>query len=89
MPKKDHEHLQMLIDAVSRFKKIKERDPGDNEIFSEYLDSAILKVLNKMHAVVSQKFTKPSKRPQTKTQVPEHIGTSMTVKVDKNDEKPK
>jgi hypothetical protein len=53
------------------------------------LDSAILKVLNKMHAVVSQKFTKPSKRPQTKTQVPEHIGTSMTVKVDKNDEKPK
>lgn len=70
-------------------KKIKERDPGDNEIFSEELDSATLILLNKMHEIVSQKFMKSSRKPQTKTEVPEHMGTSITARVDKKDEKPK
>jgi hypothetical protein len=40
MVKKNEEHLRMLNDAVSRFKKIQEQDPGDNEIFSKELGSA-------------------------------------------------
>jgi hypothetical protein len=89
MPKKNQEQLEKLQDAVSRFKKVKEQDPGDNEIFSKYLDSATLKLLNKMHEVVSQKFTKPSKSLQTKTEKPELIGTSTIVKVNEKDGKPK
>ena len=89
MPKKNQEQLEKLQDAISRFKKIKEQDPGNNEIFSEYLASAILKLLNKMHEVISQKFMKHSKRPQTKTVIPEQIGTSTMVKVNEKNEKPK
>ena len=87
MPKKDHEHLQMLIDAVSRFKKIQEQDPGDNDIFSKELGSATQKLQDKEHDAVTQKFAKPSKRQQTKTEVSEHVRTSITGRVDKKDEK--
>ena len=87
MPKKDHEHLQMLIDAVSRFKKIQEQDPGDNDIFSKELDSATQKLQDKEHEAVTQKFTKSSKRLQTKTEVSEHVRTSITGRIDKKNEK--
>jgi hypothetical protein len=85
MAKKNQEQLEKLQDAATRFKKIKAQDPGDNEIFSEELDSITLKLLNKMHEVVSQKFSKPSKRPQTKTEMPEHRGTSTTIKVNEKE----
>jgi hypothetical protein len=38
-----------------------------------------------MHKVVSQKFSKLSKRPQTKTEMPEHRGTSTTIKVNEKE----
>ena len=89
MAKKNQEQLAKLQDAATRFKKIRAQDPGDNEIFSEELDSITLKLLNKMHEVISQKFTKPSKRPQTRTEMPDHRGTSTTTKVNEKDGKPK
>jgi hypothetical protein len=81
MAKKNQEHLEKLQDAVTRFKKLQAQNPGENEIFSEELDSIILKLLNKMHEVISQKFSKPSKRPQNKPEMPGHRGTSTTLKV--------
>lgn len=87
MPKKNQEQLEKLQDAVTRFKNLKAHDPGDNEIFSEELDSITLKLLNKMHEVISQKFSKPSKRPQNKPEIPEHRGASTTIKVNERDGK--
>jgi hypothetical protein len=89
MAKKNQDYLVKLLDAVTKFNKIDEQDPGDNEIFSEELDSVILKLLNKEHEAVSQIFVKPSKRSQNKPEMPEHKGTSTTVKVNEKDGKPK
>jgi hypothetical protein len=66
---------------VSRFKKIQEQDPGDNEIFSKELGSATQKLQDKEHKALEQKFTKPSKRPQNKPEMPMHRGTSTSLKV--------
>ena len=89
MAKKNQEQLEKLQDAITRFKNLRAQDPGDNEIFSRELDSLILRLLNKEHEVISQKFMKPSKRPQTKTEIPEHRGTSTALKVNEKDGKPK
>ena len=89
MAKKNQEQLDKLQDAVTRFKKIMTQEPGDNKIFSQELDSVILRLLNKMHEVISQKFSGPPKGQRTKPGISEPKGASATIKVSEKDGKPK
>jgi hypothetical protein len=89
MAKKNQGQLEKLNDAVNRFKRIKAQDPGDNEVFSEELNSLIARLVDKEHDMNTQKFSKPSKKPQTKTEIPEHRGTSTTLTVNEKNGKSK
>jgi hypothetical protein len=69
MAKKDYEFLEKLCDAVTRFKKIKAQDPGDNEIFSEELSSIIIRLHDREHVELNQKFEKAVKASKLKQHI--------------------
>ena len=85
MARKNQNYLEMLHDSINRLKGIKEQDPGDNENFSNTIESMIGELLEKEHEELSKKFVKTAKRPPAKTSMPESKSNSVTQKgTDKN-----
>ena len=72
MPKKSMENLRQAHDAVNRFKKHKDQDPGNNEIYSKTVLLALLELYEKEHKEV-QKVLGPNKgKPSVKPNLPEN-----------------
>ena len=61
MPKKSMENLHQAHDAVNRFKKHKDQDPGNNEIYTKTVLMTLLELLEKEHEEV-RKILEPIKK---------------------------
>ena len=69
MAKKKQSYSDMVHDSIRRFKKIKDQDPGDNEVFTRTINAVIQELFEKNQDDWEKRNAKPQKR--SKTSVPE------------------
>lgn len=80
MAKKNHERLIKIHEALNRFKKIKEQDPGDNEIFTESVNLEMQRLFNEEHKEITRLFEQPKKPNKPKMEISENPNTSLGSK---------
>ncbi len=74
MPKRNLENLQLVYDAMNRFKEIQNQDPGDNPSFTESVKIALNYLSDKEHDELGKVLERARKPPNGKARLPENKG---------------